>query len=559
MAGPALQMLLASHHEDAHLHRTIVRVGAVCAWVVSLVYVVLAAVTGAGSLWIQAVSPLLAAILMTAQIGFDREDARVALGGSGLLVAVWYTIFGSAQTVVAEALTLVVIAALAMFFVTSHRRMVASGITLALFGLPFLWPIDTEEKLVLAPILAMSFVITHLVLCTIQNAATAASSRYRVLFDTSPTAVLEEDWSESIEYVRSEYTGKPNRLRQFLLAYPAVVEKAVSMAKVLRANEAAVSLLEIDDLDDYLGYRDPSWVNEHTIEGIVDALVSLYDEVPTWEAELPMRTKTGSVKWLHARSMQARPGAVGTSIVVAVADITHMRERSDAMAELIKAKDEFIANVSHELRTPLTAVIGLTSEMAGSAPMTSEEQTELLQLVADQAAEMANIVDDLLVAARSDMGTVSVDIQEVDLIAELEATVEGVGLEVTVQEESLPTVLADPKRVRQILRNLLTNALRYGGPERRVVAGSLSDQAWLEVRDNGPGIPDEEAQQVFEPYVTGHSGAEGSVGLGLAVARQLAELMGGSLQYERSDGESVFTLRLPLAAKRGQILASHAQ
>lgn len=559
MAGRALQMLLASDHQDAHLHRTIVRVGAACAWVISLVYVVIAAVTGAGSVWIQAVSPVLAAILMTAQVAFDREDARVALAGSGLVVAAWYTAFGSAQTVAAEALTLVVIAALAMFFVTSRRVMVASGITLVLFGLPFLWPIDTEEKVVLAPIVAMSFVLTHLVLSTIQNAAMSASSRYRVLFDTSPTAVLEEDWSESIEYVRSEYTGKPNRLRQFLLAYPAVVEKAVSLARVLHANEAAVSLLEIDVVDDYLGYRDPRWVNEHTIEGIVDALVRLYDNAPTWEAELPMRTRAGSIKWLHARSMQARPGAPGTSIVVAVADITYVKERSQAMADLIKAKDEFIANVSHELRTPLTAVIGLTSEMADDTVMTAEEQTELLHLVADQAAEMSNIVDDLLVAARSDMGTVSIDIQEVDLLAELEATMDGVGLDVPVVQEGLPVVLADPRRVRQILRNLLTNALRYGGPERRVVTGSLSNEVWLEVRDNGPGIPDEEAQHIFEPYVTGHSGAEGSVGLGLAVARQLAELMGGSLQYERSGAESVFRLQLPIAAKRGVVLASHAQ
>jgi signal transduction histidine kinase len=551
-------MLLASRHDDAHLHRTIVRVGAACAWVITLIYVLMAALTGAASIWIQAVSPAFAAILMTAQIAFDREDAKVALGGAGLVAAVWYTLFGSAQTVAAEAVTLVVIAALAMFFVTSHRVLVAAGVTLALFGLPFLWPLDREEQVVLAPIVALSFLLTHLVLCTIQKAAAAADSRYQVLFDTSPTAVLEEDWSESIEYVRSEYTGKPNRLRQFLLAYPAVVRKAVSLARVLHANEAAASLLEIDDLEEYLGYRNPSWVNEHTIAGIVDALVRLYEGKPSWEAELPMRTKAGAVKWLQARSMQARPGAPGTSIVVAVADITHMKERSQAMADLIKAKDEFIANVSHELRTPLTAVIGLTSELAGGE-MSSEERTELLQLVADQAAEMSNIVDDLLVAARSDMGTVTVELQEVDLLEELEATIDGVGIDIEVARGDLPKVLADPRRLRQILRNLLTNARRYGGPKRRVIGGTVDGDVWLEVRDDGPGIPDDEAQHIFEPYVTGHSGVEGSVGLGLAVARQLAELMAGSLRYERVDGESVFRLRLPLAEKHRRVLASQAR
>ncbi len=81
---------------------------------------------------------------------------------------------------------------------------------------------------------------------------------------------------------------------------------------------------------------------------------------------------------------------------------------------------------------------------------------------------------------------------------------------------------------------------------------------WLEVRDNGGGIPDDEAAHIFEPYVTGNSGVQGSVGLGLAVARQLAELMGGSLAYERSAGDSVFRLLLPLADVRSPVLASHS-
>jgi signal transduction histidine kinase len=100
----------------------------------------------------------------------------------------------------------------------------------------------------------------------------------------------------------------------------------------------------------------------------------------------------------------------------------------------------------------------------------------------------------------------------------------------------------------------LTNAQRYGGPDRRVTSGTLRDAAWIEVRDNGDGVPEEEAIRIFEPYVT--SGGRGSVGLGLAVARQLAELMGGSLQYERSAAETVFRLQLPLAGARQPVLAS---
>jgi signal transduction histidine kinase len=245
-------------------------------------------------------------------------------------------------------------------------------------------------------------------------------------------------------------------------------------------------------------------------------------------------------------------------VVVALADITLMKARSEAMADVVRAKDEFIASISHELRTPLTAVIGLTSEIADNPSMGSEEREELLELVASQAAEMSNIVDDLLVAARAEMGTVPIELQDVDLIEEVKATIEGLGITVELPKEPTPQVRADPKRVRQILRNLLTNAQRYGGPSRRISTGALRDRVWLEVRDNGIGIPDDEATRIFEPYVTGNSGVQGSVGLGLAVARQLAELMGGSLSYERSAGDSVFRLLLPLADDREPALASHS-
>lgn len=550
-------MLLASRAEDRGLHRTIVRIGAAAAWVITAIYAAIAAVTVDASLWLQAVSPLAASVLMTAQIAFDKEDAGVALFGSGLMSVVWFTLFGTHVTLVAAAISTILIATLWMFFVKTHRAMVATGLAVALFVIPLFWPVGDYEVLSFATIMSASFVLLHLVLSTLQKAASEVDSRYQILFDTSPSAVLEEDWSGAIDYIHSEYTGKPNRLRQFLLAYPTVVRNAIARAKILRANDAAIELLEIDDPEGFIGFRSPNVVTEDTIEPFVDALVRLYEGTPTWDADIPMTTRDGSIRWLQARSM--RNSSDSSQIVIAITDVTHMKKRHDAMADLVRAKDEFIATVSHELRTPLTAVIGLTTEMAGTE-IPADEQKELMGLVADQAQEMYNIVDDLLVAARAEMGTVTVETTDVDLFAELTAAVEGVGIDIDCpSEDDCPRVKADPSRVRQILRNLLTNAQRYGGPECRIVAGSSGDLAWLEVRDNGPGIPPEHADRIFEPYVTGNIGASGSVGLGLAVARQLAELMGGSLTYEHDSSESVFRLRLPLVETRRPALASQAE
>ena len=558
MASRAVTTLLASRQERSRLHRIVVRVGAASAWIATAIYLVAGAFTGDRSMLIEAVGPLLAATLMTIQIMVGREDGGVALFASGLVVATWYTLFGDDGTIIPAAVALVLITSLAMLFITRQRLIIASTLAAVLFAIPFLWDLDTEQQVALGCIMSLSFAMTYAILGAIQTTAAAMNARYQMLFQESPTAALEEDWSEAIEYVRSEYTGKPERIRQFLMAYPTVVKRAVGKAVVLRANDAALSLLEIDKPARFLGYRDPDVVTDDTIETFVSALVSLYEGETTWEHETRLRRRSGEMQWLQSRSVDTSTGVPGSSIVIALADITPMKARSEAMAEVVRAKDEFIANISHELRTPLTAVIGLTSEIAATPGMGSEERDDLLDLVAAQAAEMSNIVDDLLVAARAEMGTVTVELQTVDLIEEVRATIEGLGMVVELPKEPTPEVRADPRRVRQILRNLLTNAQRYGGPSRRVSTGALLDQVWLEVRDNGDGIPDDDAAHIFEPYVTGNSGVQGSVGLGLAVARQLAELMGGSLSYERSAGDSVFRLLLPLADVRSPVLASHS-
>jgi signal transduction histidine kinase len=108
--------------------------------------------------------------------------------------------------------------------------------------------------------------------------------------------------------------------------------------------------------------------------------------------------------------------------------------------------------------------------------------------------------------------------------------------------------MADPTRVRQIVRNLITNALRYGGSTITVTTGSRGETAYVQVRDDGPGIPEEKRDRIFEPYESAHEavGMPGSVGLGLTISRKLARLLGGDLSY-RSDGGSLFELTLPAA------------
>ncbi len=175
----------------------------------------------------------------------------------------------------------------------------------------------------------------------------------------------------------------------------------------------------------------------------------------------------------------------------------------------------------------------------------------MLGFIARESQELAHIIEDLLVGSRADSGRLVVAPQAVDLATEVEAVLwvarrplEGHSVGVDV---SGVKAWADPVRLRQVLRNLLTNAGRYGGDVVSIRAAVNDGVTRIQVVDDGPGIEQGEWEAVFEPYhgTTADRGLPGSVGLGLTVSRQLARLMGGDLVYHHGDEGSVFTLTLP--------------
>lgn len=220
---------------------------------------------------------------------------------------------------------------------------------------------------------------------------------------------------------------------------------------------------------------------------------------------------------------------------------------------LIASKDEFIASVSHELRTPLTVVAGMASELEVRwESFSPEEARELVSLMSGQAADMRNLIEDLLVVARADIGKVAVTRRRVDMREQINHVLVGLSAdkrERIVTEEFSVAAMADEGRVRQILRNLLANAVRYGGDTIVVSASIEGPDAVVRISDNGVGIAEDEWSEIFEPYARAHNvpSQPNSVGLGLTVSRTLARLMGGDLTY-RFDGSSVFECRLPAAA-----------
>lgn len=233
---------------------------------------------------------------------------------------------------------------------------------------------------------------------------------------------------------------------------------------------------------------------------------------------------------------------------------SELAEANRKLERQVATKSDFVASVSQELRTPLTSVIGFAELLMDStSEFDKDQRRDLLGAIADQGYELANIVEDLLVAARAEIGDLNVSSVSVNLRAQTAQVLESMRNDEAIEiEGESQFVLADPHRVRQILRNLLTNATRYGGPGIEVHLGGPSDGlASVIVSDDGDGIPDEARERIFEPYDRGESGKviSESFGLGLAISRALARLMGGDLEYRRTD-RTEFVLSLPIDGKR---------
>lgn len=228
----------------------------------------------------------------------------------------------------------------------------------------------------------------------------------------------------------------------------------------------------------------------------------------------------------------------------------------EAERELSRAKDEFIGGLSHELRTPLTSIYGFSEVLLETGMLDPRQTMELISLINTESADLSRMVEDLLTAARIEADALSYDIGEVALVSELDtvmAPFRRAGVSITASCPPL-TVLADKLRLRQVLRNLISNAIRHGGPNVRIDARDANGVLQLAVIDDGPGVAPDVVDRLFEPYV--HEGRAallaGSVGLGLAIVKSLLDAMGGTIAYSRVEGHTVFGITLPLA-ERGQL------
>lgn len=339
-------------------------------------------------------------------------------------------------------------------------------------------------------------------------------------------------------------------------------------------------LTEIWDMppDELVGWKWKSRLHPDDARGLVELDLKSASKHTRVQREYRLVMPDGTVRWIQSRAAivhdsHGKPaGKVGT-----VDDIT---ERKSTLLELQAAKeaaevashskDLFLANVSHELRTPLNGVLGMTDLLLETE--LSEEQREMAEIVRDSGRSLLMVVNDILDLSRIEAGKLAIEhapfdwkdmMRQAMSLVEPEAQRKGLSLELT-QSANIPGRFeGDPGRVKQILLVFLTNALKFtskGSIAVEVVADEVSEGALemlLTVRDTGPGISIKQQGKLFRPFSQidpSSTRKHGGVGLGLAIARSLAELMGGSVGVVSAPGEgSTFWLRLVLPTYVGAL------
>ena len=274
---------------------------------------------------------------------------------------------------------------------------------------------------------------------------------------------------------------------------------------------------------------------------------------PVARMELRQRGADGTVRMVDLSLALVVDGEGSPQYMIGQSlDITERVESQARLEEMLDSKNQLIASVSHELRTPLTVLVGYARLLLDNTGLTGVERTEMIGSIVRESADLTNIVEDLLVAARAETDGLAVVQVPVDTRAQVAQVLEAwdkTAVDHIGVVGARLVGLGDPGRVRQILRNLVSNALRYGGGNVVVQIDGDPTTGKVAVGDDGEMISNEDQERIFQPYQRAHEavGVTPSMGFGLSVSRQLAQLMGGDLVYHRRDDMNVFELTLPAA------------
>lgn len=327
-----------------------------------------------------------------------------------------------------------------------------------------------------------------------------------------------------------------------------------------------------EEFDGVFGGGIRNFVHPEDLSALRDAFAMGRKRMSRLRIDFRLMTKSRGYRWFSARARYSTNPDGTIRISGSLQDINFIKAAEEALRagrdrarEANKAKSDFIAVMSHEVRTPLNAIMGSVEVLKRGER--DKETTELVSLIDDAGRGLLTIVSDMLDVSKIDAGKVDISYAPTDLCALVRRTVEswgpqaankGLTLSMDCSEIDASLLLVDAGRVRQIVGNLVSNAVKFtdrGSVTARVSTYDTRDgrvEVVISVTDTGPGVPDALAETIFAPFEQAPSNASrGGTGLGLFISRRLARLMGGDLTLEPARRNGAH-FRLSLLAERAQ-------
>ncbi|MEW6707440.1 MAG: ATP-binding protein [Pseudomonadota bacterium] len=392
--------------------------------------------------------------------------------------------------------------------------------------------------------------------------------------DGAPQALIAIVRDVSAER-RAQHELAESRLR--FQEFAAAVDDGVFVADRARTRFHFLSarMLDIWGVDEAELARAPQCFFERVLPEDHEVYFGRFEREDSGEpvdVSFRVRHATRGVRWLRSRTRAQHLHDGELCVYGLITDVTDDREHElalqrtrDAAEAASQAKSQFMANMSHEIRTPMNGILGMTELLLGT-PLT-DKQRRFAQAVYRSGESLLEIINDILDFSRIEAGKLQLAACDFTLRGVVEDTLELLAprahdkrVELVFREQpGLPALAhGDPLRLRQVLTHLVANAIKFTEAGEIVVDLNRDAQpGWFrfEVRDTGIGIEPEVLPRLFTAFTQGHGGMSrryGGIGLGLAICKQLVELMGGRIEATSTPGlGSCFGFSLPLAAAQG--------
>ena len=403
-----------------------------------------------------------------------------------------------------------------------------------------------------------------------RHAAHLAESedRFRSFFEEAPISLWEHDYVEVESHLNS-MPSEPDALQRHLAEHPAELFECLKRIRVLHVNRATLTLFGADDVDQ-LRQSLHRIFRRSSFDAFGRGVVAVHQGAERFSAETTVYTLSGMPLQI-IMSWAVPPGAVGdySRVLVTVLDITsqhqaaqEMRLAAQVAEEANFAKSAFLANTSHEIRTPINAIMGMAQSLQSSE--LSETAADEVDTILRASDALTRIIDDLLDLSKIEAGELDLEavlfslqgvVEDVRRTVVGSADDKGLNLTTDVTQEARIDVVGDPTRLRQVLLNLASNAIKFTAQGRvsiRISAQHRGQDVVVlgEVEDSGIGIAPDRLGDIFHPFTQADGSitrTHGGTGLGLSICRRLVEMMKGRIEVDSTPGEgSTFHFQIHL-------------